>query len=1661
MGKRNVLIIILVFCLYQVYQYQISAQTISINTGSVIHSNHEGFGIQFHADQFLQANKIIFGTDDNQWQNNILPYITEIDPKVMKMSLPVVYWEPWLGQTTPDSDWMNALYKVLDEFRARNIRIKFQEWCQHRPSWCFWREENYAPPEEIENFGKSVAKMLKHLILEKGYYNIDSFTVYNEPNNYFSTNALFEATYRSISKYLKQENVPVKLGAPHVCQLNRAQAWDSMMIYCMSVMDDVLDEFTMSMYSTFENFDAYTKPKQMVDAERTNDKDGKKESIFLLEGETQGDSGVREGEYYIDITRAGTSGVTKWWCMDHYFIFSWEALQKGNQQMLQNSNRQYVKTSDGKYEATVLGCKYSYRSGTVYATTVSGSNNIKAICIKDNDSDSYTIYVYNSGSSANVTFNINNNLNKTFQKFVHPSLTSQGTVTMTNGLMTNSVPNGFTVYYGQGAKETTPPSAPTNLVITALSPRKVKLTWNAATDNVRVERYNIYKNGGTTPVISVPGTVWEDTHVTPGTNNSYVVKAVDGAGNESTNGASGNINVPNPTSQPPTTPQNIKIKDSLAEIELEWTPSTDDNRVAGYRVYEQLEGESKTRVSEITGSPLKTNYISKYGFASCNRENVKHYISISAFDDEGNESVRSSSITVLVPYGQTGDFDGIWEYFNEGFLGQIEDKVVTISGSNNSFRTATIGFTPSGIKQIFIRLKNNTTRNQLLVAWENYNGTTVDNITTSITTNDTTYKEYLIDLTSKSTWAGQVSRLYFFFNGSGDGTVDIDYIRIGTFPVAKFTVSKTNPNVGESVSFNGTSSTPPPGGTINQYLWDFGDGQSGSGATVNHSYSNAGIYTVKLKCIQDELVWGESSLVITVGNPAPEKVVNVDVIPVTKTRIDISWTKNTETDISAYKIYRSQTQDFTPGPGNLIATVASSNDYYCDKSLSANTLYYYKVTAVDTASQEGPPSDVKSCKTRAYDPLFTNGDWETGAISGWNGSSGWSVVSPPNVHEGNYAVHRISPSGQTTQLERTLTVTPGQTYRVLTYLYIVSHTGNGAPGLVVAVRDPSWNPTYASVDNILEPIGKWFYKAFEFKPIGNQIVFQFYIPDWSQDAYDFYVDDVYIDAVPGVGVPPNKPTTLLCDGQSTPKNVTNPNPVLSWTFSDSDAGDTQSAYQILVSTNQNNINSNIGDAWDTGTVYSSQSQRTYNGKSLILGATYYWKVRTWDSNNLVGPYSDMSSFAVTNNNNPPNAPTNTRCNGQNNPQGITDFTPDLSWTFSDPDTGQTQSAYRILVADNITTLNSNTGNKWDTNKVNSSANVVTYDGAPLASGLTYYWKVMTWDGFDTSGPYSAVASFSMTTSAQQNNPPQAPTNLKCDNQTNPKNITNFTPELSWTFNDPDISSGDTQYAYRLLVSNNITALNSNTGNMWDTNKVISSVNHIKYAGTILQPTNTYYWKVMTWDQANASSPFSNAGTFVTGVPNVPVLQLSTTTLDFGTLAPGETKTLTFNITNPNPVFGKTLNGTISADQEWIIIDPPSFTSDNITIYVTVDNNILKQLEGEYTGKITVTSTNGEPPTATVDVLVSATCVLTKPNPYHPDKGLLTFFGDGIVPGETKIKIYTLSGELVKTLTGIKDRKEITWDGKNESGEPVISGIYLYVYESPKEKGTGKFTLITK
>jgi len=85
----------------------------------------------------------------------------------------------------------------------------------------------------------------------------------------------------------------------------------------------------------------------------------------------------------------------------------------------------------------------------------------------------------------------------------------------------------------------------------------------------------------------------------------------------------------------------------------------------------------------------------------------------------------------------------------------------------------------------------------------------------------------------------------------------------------------------------------------------------------------------------------------------------------------------------------------------------------------------------------------------------------------------------------------------------------------------------------------------------------------------------------------------------------------------------------------------------------------------------------------------------------------------------------------------------FSWTFTDPDAGDIQSAYRIQVATNPGF--SDPGTVIDTGKLTSTSNAYATGPGKLAYNQTYYWRLKVWDNHDAESdwidPSDANASF--------------------------------------------------------------------------------------------------------------------------------------------------------------------------------------------------------------------------------------------------------------------------------------------------------------------------------
>ena len=116
--------------------------------------------------------------------------------------------------------------------------------------------------------------------------------------------------------------------------------------------------------------------------------------------------------------------------------------------------------------------------------------------------------------------------------------------------------------------DTTPPSAPTNLVATATSSSEIDLSWTASTDNVAVANYDVFRNGA--QIASPSGTMYQDTGLSAGTPYTYYVEAVETSGNISAASAS----VSATTTGADITPPSITVTAPTGQLAANTTSTT-------------------------------------------------------------------------------------------------------------------------------------------------------------------------------------------------------------------------------------------------------------------------------------------------------------------------------------------------------------------------------------------------------------------------------------------------------------------------------------------------------------------------------------------------------------------------------------------------------------------------------------------------------------------------------------------------------------------------------------------------------------------------------------------------------------------------------------------------------------------------------------------------------------------------------------------------------------------------------------------------------------------------------------------------------------------------------------------------------------------------------
>ena len=73
----------------------------------------------------------------------------------------------------------------------------------------------------------------------------------------------------------------------------------------------------------------------------------------------------------------------------------------------------------------------------------------------------------------------------------------------------------------------------------------------------------------------------------------------------------------------------------------------------------------------------------------------------------------------------------------------------------------------------------------------------------------------------------------------------------------------------------------------------------------------------------------------------------------------------------------------------------------------------------------------------------------------------------------------------------------------------------------------------------------------------------------------------------------------------------------------------QTAYHVLVASDEARLRQDLGDLWDSGTVQSDQATAiVYVGKPLRSHQRCYWKVQVWDKDGTPSTWSKPALWSV-------------------------------------------------------------------------------------------------------------------------------------------------------------------------------------------------------------------------------------------------------------------------------------------------------------------------------------------------------------------------------------------------------------------------------------------------
>ncbi len=193
------------------------------------------------------------------------------------------------------------------------------------------------------------------------------------------------------------------------------------------------------------------------------------------------------------------------------------------------------------------------------------------------------------------------------------------------------------------------PSAPTNVVATALSASQISLKWSASASGMPISKYRVYRGlsaSQLTQISAVTTTSFINNGLASGTKYYYAIQALDTGGNLSPMSAT----VSATTITKPSAPKNLTATPlSTTQIGLTWSASTGGLPIANYYVFEGTSPSSLVRIAILSGTA--GSYTARSLTPS-----TRYYYAVQAIDSGGDTSPMSptvSAVTLALPSAPT------------------------------------------------------------------------------------------------------------------------------------------------------------------------------------------------------------------------------------------------------------------------------------------------------------------------------------------------------------------------------------------------------------------------------------------------------------------------------------------------------------------------------------------------------------------------------------------------------------------------------------------------------------------------------------------------------------------------------------------------------------------------------------------------------------------------------------------------------------------------------------------------------------------------------------------------------------------------------------------------------------------------------------------------